>query len=644
MLVARPANKAIRVGRRVAGPPTKRGRTARGVADDNLAAFRRAVLSGLMDLKGRASLADIAAEMLRGRQFDILQMFGIEGTRVVGDSPEFGAMLRIWRRVFEDSAMDNLARSPSLFRRLGLLKITPEEAEAALGFKFDIFNPESVAFIQSSEFLLVRGINRRSRDGLRTIMSASFQDGIPPASSARRIRQIVGLTPKQAEMVINFRRALTGGRGAAPSRSVLARQLRDHRFDPTVLRAIDRGIVLTAAQRERMVARFAERLLAFRANNIARTETIRAANAGQQALWDQMVQQRILIPEEMRRIWIVTQDDRLCPICEPIPGLNAGGVGMDVPFITPVGELMHPPAHPQCLPSDTLISASGISATSERWFEGNLVVIRTAEGKQLRCTPNHPILTDHGWIAAELLDVGDDVIGGDPSQRIPSLIDHDSDDVPTRIQEITEAFGRSRGVASREVPVAAPDFHGDGVGSEVAIIRAKGHLSDGLDSAMLQHLAQCFFVVGHERFGVCCSRHSGAAQGLEAAFYPQRGLVGGLDLVSAFSGAHEQPLVLLGLALPSQAQSVVSQPGRQGFPGDPENGSELVDRLAGQISLDQIVWVGRVPFKGHVYNLQTESGWFVSNGIITHNCRCDMALIRIAARGRSIVGGSRAAA
>ena len=348
MLVARPADKAIRVGQRPAGPPGKRGRTTRGVADANLAAFRRAVLAGLMDLKGRASLAEIAAQMLRGQQFKVLQMFGVEGTRVVGDSPEFGAMLRVLRRVFEDSAMENLARTPSQFRRLGLLKVTPEEAEAALGFKFDMFNPESVAFIQSSEFLLVRGINRRTREGLRAIMSASFQDGIPPASSARLIRQTVGLTPKQAEMVINFRRALTGGPGASPSRSVLRRQLRDKRFDPTVLRALDRGIVLTAAQREKMVARFAERLLAFRANNIARTETIRAANAGQQALWNQMIQQRILIPEEMRRVWIVTRDDRLCPICEPIPGLNVGGVGMDENFITPVGELPHPPAHPQC--------------------------------------------------------------------------------------------------------------------------------------------------------------------------------------------------------------------------------------------------------------------------------------------------------
>jgi hypothetical protein len=30
------------------------------------------------------------------------------------------------------------------------------------------------------------------------------------------------------------------------------------------------------------------------------------------------------------------------------------------------------------------------------------------------------------------------------------------------------------------------------------------------------------------------------------------------------------------------------------------------------------------PFVGHVFNLQTEGGWYLANSIITHNCRCDL--------------------
>jgi hypothetical protein len=27
---------------------------------------------------------------------------------------------------------------------------------------------------------------------------------------------------------------------------------------------------------------------------------------------------------------------------------------------------------------------------------------------------------------------------------------------------------------------------------------------------------------------------------------------------------------------------------------------------------------------GHVYNLETEGGWYLASSIITHNCRCDV--------------------
>ena len=32
-------------------------------------------------------------------------------------------------------------------------------------------------------------------------------------------------------------------------------------------------------------------------------------------------------------------------------------------------------------------------------------------------------------------------------------------------------------------------------------------------------------------------------------------------------------------------------------------------------------------FSGHVYNLQTESGWYVTQNVITHNCRCTIRWI-----------------
>jgi len=52
-------------------------------------------------------------------------------------------------------------------------------------------------------------------------------------------------------------------------------------------------------------------------------------------------------------------------------------------------------------------------------------------------------------------------------------------------------------------------------------------------------------------------------------------------------------------------------------------------RFAGMVSLDKVVNVTESNFTGHVYNLQTNSEWYIVsngkddvNGIIVHNCRC----------------------
>jgi hypothetical protein len=44
--------------------------------------------------------------------------------------------------------------------------------------------------------------------------------------------------------------------------------------------------------------------------------------------------------------------------------------------------------------------------------------------------------------------------------------------------------------------------------------------------------------------------------------------------------------------------------------------------FAREITLDEVVHIEHAAFSGHVYNLQTEPGWYIANEIITHNCRC----------------------
>lgn len=82
-----------------------------------------------------------------------------------------------------------------------------------------------------------------------------------------------------------------------------------------------------------------------RAQTIARTETMKASNQGQKELWEQATEKGLLTGKEQQE-WIVTPDDRLCDVCEPMDGETAP---MDGQFRLNTGEDVDgPPAHPNC--------------------------------------------------------------------------------------------------------------------------------------------------------------------------------------------------------------------------------------------------------------------------------------------------------
>jgi len=131
-----------------------------------------------------------------------------------------------------------------------------------------------------------------------------------------------------------------------------------------------------------------------RAEMIAITETTRAVVEGERAY---VAELESATGQKMIPIWMTANDELVCPICRPRNG-------------KPITNNKFPPAHPRCLPGDTLVLPGGrVSAGSKRWYEGNVVTIETLEN-QLTVTPNHPILTDSGWIPAGKLVKGDKVL------------------------------------------------------------------------------------------------------------------------------------------------------------------------------------------------------------------------------------------
>jgi len=213
----------------------------------------------------------------------------------------------------------------------------PETVSVELSF--NLMSKEAQAFLETYDFELIKQITENSREAIRQTILDAFKNGGHPYEQAREIRNVIGLTTNQQKAVENFRSALEN-----PSTipDALSRSLRDGRYDPTLLRAAQNQTNLSQAQIDKMTDRYSQRYLKYRAETIARTETVRASNAGQREVWSQAKDQGLLGDNAMR-VWIVSGDDRTCGDCEDLDGEMAG---LNEEFAP--GIMSPPDPHPDC--------------------------------------------------------------------------------------------------------------------------------------------------------------------------------------------------------------------------------------------------------------------------------------------------------
>ncbi len=213
---------------------------------------------------------------------------------------------------------------------------TAELAAIDLNLDFALVNERAVRFATEEAARLVTSVSSETEKAIRDIVIRGQREGLNVRLQSQEIRRVVGLTDRDARAVDRFYTGLLGD----GTRQARAGELAD---------------------------RMSARLLRRRAENIARTETIRAANMGTQLSW-QTAMDSGLLPQSTQKVWIATQDSRTCPICAVLDGqviavaetfdvqeratsfTRDGGnfrVAEKVPLTNPSAELT-PPAHPSC--------------------------------------------------------------------------------------------------------------------------------------------------------------------------------------------------------------------------------------------------------------------------------------------------------
>jgi hypothetical protein len=343
-----------------------------------------------------------------------------------------------------------------------------------------------------------------------------------------------------------------------------------------------------------------------RAFTVAQTEVTRAMTTAARDTYQRFGSKQIE--------FLSANDGKVCPACDANEDQGA----------IPIGDTFKngmPPVHPRCLPGDTLVSTrSRITAATSRVYDGDLVSIRTLSGQHLRSTPNHPVLTDQGWLLAGLLEPGDKVVRALVEQG-PLVGDQNDQDMPAAIEQVAESFLGSGDVSAAEVPVSAEDFHGDGSGSEVAVVGTyRGLLPEG-HVACEQHVSEH----GLQRTDMASTLLPAEGQPallVEPYGSASGGVMGGGRESGSFGAVGVGHACVHGGAAVSRFDTSAQQTAADGRAADGVALAECLLADPGLVELDELVDVQRVSFHGLVFNLETDDGWYFGNTIVTHNCRC----------------------
>lgn len=264
--------------------------------------FRRAIEG----IRSQAVL-NLIAELIDAGEIDaVTSALGIDAAR-------FSQLAERLREAYVTGAKQGAEELPALTTGVGRRRMR-------VAFAFDLQNSAVQAWLSANGGRLITAIVADQRRLIMEVIRAGVAAGQGPretaldlvgriGASGRRAGGLVGLTADQAQYVTNARAALASG-DPGQMRGYFERKLRDKRFDGIVQRAINAGKPVALADIQKIVDRYADRLLKARGDNIARTEAIGAFNAAREEAFRQAIATGALQSQNVDGVWSATGDTR----------------------------------------------------------------------------------------------------------------------------------------------------------------------------------------------------------------------------------------------------------------------------------------------------------------------------------------------
>ena len=166
----------------------------------------------------------------------------------------------------------------------------------------------------------------------------------------------------------------------------------------------------------------------------------------------------------------------------------------DLPVVD--GEKVAPGMPIRCFPGSVKVNFFyGALKAWRYWYTGETTELITDSGETLLCTPNHPILTDRGFIPAYLLKEGDYLVNI-PQQSVNGL----KADSKCFDLQFSKLFNSLQLIGRRETCRSmGSEFDGDiRTGEKIDVVNIDWELTQGGDSALRKRALQILLSIAEE--------------------------------------------------------------------------------------------------------------------------------------------------
>ena len=368
---------------------------------------------------------------------------------------------------------------------------------------------------------------------------------------------------------------------------------------------------------------------------IARTETTRVENSAKQNVGDEGKR----LGFKMWKRWVATSDARTRPDHAAADGQE---VPNDEPFIVGGEEMMYPGDVSMgcsawnvinCFDGEVSVFNNKRALKSYKHsYSGKMLIVKTASGIEFTVTPNHPILTDRGWVSVASLNKGDNIIIGGLKKNLCFRTNPNKNEIPAKFNAFHE-FLKIMGNSER-ISGANANFHGDVADGDVEVVTLKRFLPNRFISFCGEKIKN--FIFAFARF---------IKQFFSGNSFKHIFSVGRLNVPSCDISGMREPLLFSKRSLRhaikhgfrpiANSDVVFTQDTINNLSTNIVSNRKLFNRLPAYIGLDQVVSIDTFVTTSHmVYNLQTKNNLYLVNsisqnnkkcnyiGAIFHNCRC----------------------